>query len=114
MNLETLLSTNFIQTNSVLYRWRYNKGDYLEFNTNIAPADWYIHLLHAEVGRIGYIDKVMGVYRKHQGGMWASYSDMVSSFKKRQETKLLYLKFWTISIKILEAADFLKLSIIYL
>lgn len=82
LSLEKLLESNFIQTNSVMYRWRFGVNSDIDFNRIIAPADWYIHLLHAEVGRIGYIDKIMGVYRKHHGGMWASHQTAVDRFKK--------------------------------
>lgn len=92
MNFETLSSTNFIQTNSVLYKWRFNSGNYLEFDTRAAPTDWYIHLLHAEVGRIGYLDKIMGVYRKHRGGMWASHVDLISRFKKLSFNEITLFK----------------------
>jgi hypothetical protein len=38
--------------------------------TNIVPADWFLHLYHAQFGKIGFIQKVMSAYRKHSGGMW--------------------------------------------
>lgn len=82
MNLEGLLKSNFIQTNSVMYRWRFGENNHLHFPLDIAPGDWYIHLLHAEVGRIAYIDRTMGVYRKHATGMWSSHVDAVERFKK--------------------------------
>ncbi|MBX9658725.1 MAG: glycosyltransferase [Nitrospiraceae bacterium] len=88
LSIEGLLRENFIQTNSVMYRWRFNKTHPLDFPDNIAPADWYIHLLHAEVGRIGYLDKVMGVYRKHDSGMWSSHSNALSRFKKLGNNEL--------------------------
>ena len=62
-----LLKENFIQTNSVMYRRQ-------EYNnlpaTNFIPGDWYLHLYHAKLGEIGFIDKVMSVYRRHFGGVW--------------------------------------------
>ncbi|CAA2160612.1 Putative glycosyltransferase EpsE [Methylobacterium brachiatum] len=75
-SLSDLAARNFIQTNSVFYRWRYRGGERLEIGRGIIPADWYIHLMHAEVGRIGFLPQVMAVYRKHAGGMWAHASDL--------------------------------------
>lgn len=69
-SLSQLIQGNFIQTNSVMYRWRYNTGLPEEF-AGIHPGDWFMHLVHAEMGRIGYINRNMGVYRKHGGGMWS-------------------------------------------
>lgn len=66
MNLEGLIRENFIQTNSVMYR----KVNYENLPTDILPLDWYLHLYHARLGKIGFIDRVMSAYRKHAGSMW--------------------------------------------
>lgn len=72
LNLSDLLNHNFIQTNSAMYRWRFQNKD--EFNKyfpkNIMPCDYYLHLLHSQVGEIGFIDKIMSVYRIWNGGIW--------------------------------------------
>ncbi|HSX15567.1 MAG TPA: glycosyltransferase [Candidatus Saccharimonadales bacterium] len=66
-----LLKSNFIQTNSVMYRWRFGKQNVREaFPPGVIPGDWYLHLLHAQVGKIGFMDRVMSVYRRHPGGLW--------------------------------------------
>lgn len=65
-NLENLLKTNFIQTNSVMYRRR----KYDSIPEDILPLDWFLHLYHAQYGDIGFINKVMSAYRRHVGGMW--------------------------------------------
>ena len=67
--LSDLLKCNFIQTNSVMYRWCLkNKLDLIP--EGILPGDWYIHLLHAKEGKIGFLPDVMAVYRKNSGGIW--------------------------------------------
>lgn len=72
IQLEQLLMVNFIQTNSVLYRWRFNDKESLEkfFPKDILPGDYFTHLLHAQKGRIGFLPEIMGAYRKHSGGIW--------------------------------------------
>lgn len=64
--LERLVKENFIQTNSVMYRTKNYEG----LPTDILPVDWYLHLFHAQSGGIGFIEKNMAAYRKHEGGIW--------------------------------------------
>lgn len=66
LTVTKLLQQNFIQTNSVLYR----RKSYDNLPSNIMPMDWYLHLYHAKFGKIGFINKVMSVYRRHPGGIW--------------------------------------------
>jgi glycosyltransferase involved in cell wall biosynthesis len=61
---------NFMQTCSVMFR-RGLFGDLPEWFTDLAVADWPLHVLNAEHGDIGYIDADMAVYRVHAGGVWA-------------------------------------------
>lgn len=70
--VDELLRWNFIQTNSVMYR----RQAYDKIPTNILPLDWYLHLYHAQFGKIGFINRVMAAYRRHAGGIWwQSYAD---------------------------------------
>lgn len=73
LTVYNLLCWNFIQTNSVMYRWRFNENlSPLNFDSyKIMPLDWYIHLLHAQVGKIKYLDDPMGVYRRHGNSVWS-------------------------------------------
>ena len=68
--LQDLLKHNYIQTNSVVYRWRFHKDSLNLIPDDILPGDYFLHLLHAQTGKIGFIDDVMAVYRKHAGGLW--------------------------------------------
>jgi glycosyltransferase involved in cell wall biosynthesis len=61
-----LLKTNYIPTDSVMYR----RVDYTEMPLDVMPYDWYLHLYHAQFGGLRFIDKVMSVYRKHEAGLW--------------------------------------------
>lgn len=71
-SLEDLLQGNFLQTCSVMYRWRFRNGLPVWFNPLLRPADWYWHVLHAENGRIGFIPETMAVYRRHANACYAS------------------------------------------
>lgn len=72
VTLETLLQENFIPSHSVVYR----RQDYSKIPLGVIPGDWFLHLYHAQFGEIGYINKVMSVYRRHSNGLWwSAYSD---------------------------------------
>lgn len=78
--IEELLKWNFIATNTVLYR----KQKYNDLgNEDILPGDWFLHLYHARYGKIGYINKVMGVYRKHPESLWSDRNKNKSAFWQR-------------------------------
>lgn len=71
LSLADLIKRNFMQTNSVMYRWRYRNKKLKDILPgDMLPCDWYLHLLHAQVGDIGFIDENMAVYRKHAQGIW--------------------------------------------
>lgn len=68
--VKRLLKQNFIQTNSVMYR----AGQYQPIPGKLMPRDWYLHLYFAQFGKIGFINRVMSVYRRHQEGVWRNSS----------------------------------------
>jgi glycosyltransferase involved in cell wall biosynthesis len=69
-DLEDLLTGNFMHTCSVVFRARLF-DDFPAWIFKCAMGDWPLHVLNAQHGRIGYLDEVMGVYRKHSGGVWS-------------------------------------------
>jgi glycosyltransferase involved in cell wall biosynthesis len=80
-----LLSWNFIQTNSVLYR----RQSYDALPEKLLPLDWYLHLYHAQFGKIGFIDRVMGAYRRHAGGIWWSSHENVDQIWRKHGASYL-------------------------
>lgn len=70
--LADLLRGNLIQTNSVVYRWRFRDGLPDWFNPGLVPGDYYWHLLHAETGKIGFLREIMSVYRRHKKSLYYS------------------------------------------
>jgi glycosyltransferase involved in cell wall biosynthesis len=88
--LVDLLRFNFIQTNSVVYRWRFKDGLPDWFRTDLCPSDLYWHLLHAEQGKIGFINKVMSVYRRHEKGIY--YLSETNRLKHRHAVGMDELK----------------------
>lgn len=71
--IKDLVEQNYIVANSVVYRWKFNNRNLKEiFPKDIVPGDYYMHLLHAEDGKIKMFDEVMSCYRRHKDGMWWS------------------------------------------
>lgn len=68
--LSDLIKHNIIQTNSVLYRWRFKNGVSDWVRTDLCPGDWYMHLLHAEQGKIAFLNRIMSYYRIHNKGVY--------------------------------------------
>ena len=72
--IEDLLGIgNFIPTCSVVFK----SGLFGEFPTwfyTLRIADFPLHVLNAQYGKIGYINKVMGAYRVHRGGTFSAES----------------------------------------
>lgn len=82
--LSDLIKCNLMQTNSVMYRWRFVKGLPDWFHSALFPADWYWHLLHAELGKIGFINTIMSVYRRHKNS--AYYTAEIDRREHRYKT----------------------------
>lgn len=96
LTLWELIFDNYIQTNSVMYRWRFSGGLPSWFDCSILPLDWYLHLCHAETGKIGYLNRVMAKYRKHDGGIWSSAA---------KEPQKLWRKYGLQQLRLFKAAS---------
>ena len=75
LTLEDLAIRNPMYTNTIVYRWRFVDENIDELiPEELCPGDYFLALLHAEKGNIGFIDETMSVYRRHDGGMSADLS----------------------------------------
>lgn len=103
LTLEDLIKENYIPANSVVYKWKYKDSDSLkkEFPENIVPGDYFLHLIHAKLGKIHYIDEQMSCYRRQPSGMWylSSQPDKQDLFYDIYGEK--YLRFFKETEKIL-------------
>lgn len=80
-SIEDLVNQNYIVANSVVYRWKFNDENLKDvFPNDVAPGDYYIHLLHAQDGKIKMIDEVMSAYRRHNESMWWSNDEDKEKF----------------------------------
>jgi hypothetical protein len=69
--VEDLLEVNFIASCSAMFR-NGLLGEFPDWYFRIPMGDWPLHILNSQHGTIGYLDEVMGVYRLHRKGIWAS------------------------------------------
>lgn len=92
--LKDMLKGNLIQTNSVVYRWRFRDGLPDWFRPDLCPSDWYWHLLHAEMGKIGYIPEIMAVYRRHAASLYAHA--FISQLNLREKHGMAELETYTV------------------
>ncbi|MDL2207204.1 glycosyltransferase [Desulfovibrio sp. OttesenSCG-928-M16] len=90
--LEDLIRYNFMQTNTVMYRWRFRNGLPNWFRADIMPGDWYWHILHAETGKIGFINKVMSIYRRHKKAVY--YMAEIDHIKHRAMVGMREMEFY--------------------
>lgn len=69
--LADIVQGNFIQTVSVMFRARLFDR-FPDWFYEMPVADWPLHILNAAHGDIGYINRLMAVYRVHPQGLWSS------------------------------------------
>ena len=73
--IEDLVTRNFMQTCSVMYR----AGPVTSFPdwfSELPAGDWPMHLMHARNGPILYLEDCMAKYRVHGGGIWSGVDNV--------------------------------------
>ncbi len=96
-NLKTLMQRNFIPNCSVMYRWRAGGMNITkEYPSGIYPCDWFVHLLHARHGKIGFLPDIMSRYRRHSGGI---------SFVSEYGDDALHMKYGTAELNFFIAVE---------
>ena len=73
--LHELLRGNFIATSSVVYRRAAVVEIPAWYESFFPVTDWPLHVLFARQGRIGYIDRTLGAYRQHSGGLFSTLGE---------------------------------------
>jgi len=85
--IEDLLGrdSNFIRTCSVMFRNElFNEFPSWFYET--PQGDWILHILNAQYGNIGFVNKIMGTYRIHEGGVW-SQTNEAEDLKRRIKSR---------------------------
>jgi glycosyltransferase involved in cell wall biosynthesis len=68
-----LFESNWVATCTVMYR-RASVGPLPDWFLTLKMADWPLHILVAQAGRICLMDEVVSAYRVHPTGAWSSLS----------------------------------------
>jgi glycosyltransferase involved in cell wall biosynthesis len=72
--LHELLRGNFIASTSVMYR-RAAIAEIPAWYDRFSITDWPLHVIYALEGRIGYLDRTLGAYRLHPGGLFSTLDE---------------------------------------
>jgi glycosyltransferase involved in cell wall biosynthesis len=73
--LHELLRGNFIATSSVVYRQAAVAEIPTWYDGFFPVTDWPLHVFYARAGRIGYLDRTLGAYRLHAGGLFSTLGE---------------------------------------
>lgn len=73
---DQIVRTNFIPTDAVMYRRSERMLELLETNISdtAMPLDWLSHIVASRLGELHMAPVLMGVYRKHHGGIWSQHT----------------------------------------
>jgi glycosyltransferase involved in cell wall biosynthesis len=73
---DQIVRTNFIPTDAVMYRRSERLLELFEANISdtAMPLDWLCHIVASRLGELHMAPMLMGVYRKHPGGIWSQHT----------------------------------------
>lgn len=88
-----LANSNYIHTVSCVFKNNLF-GEFPDWFKLCPVADYVVHLLNAQYGKIKYIDKEMAVYRIHEGGTWINKNrrDMLEGWIVMLENLIDYFR----------------------
>lgn len=75
LELEDILVNNYLHTSSAVFKNGLFENDF-QWLSSVMNLDTTIYILCALQGQIGYIDKTMGRYRIHSGGIWSQLNNV--------------------------------------
>ncbi|WP_247232437.1 glycosyltransferase [Telluribacter sp. SYSU D00476] len=84
----------FVATASLLYRNYFQTDDFADWHHQAAAGDWALVIQLAARGKIGYLPEVMGVYRKHRGGLSNVQAPTNPYFLKNRKQMFLNVNNW--------------------
>lgn len=82
--LDDLLRNNFIPTLTCVFK-NHLFDKFPEWYYHAFPNDWPLHIINAQYGKIGYIDKIMATYRNHGKGA-VTGSNPINNYKRYIKT----------------------------
>lgn len=85
LSVDDLLDRNVIPTCSMMFRNNVI-GEMPAWYASLQLGDWPLCLLLARQGRVGYIDRILGVYRLHSGSAWSGRAPL---YRYRETVRML-------------------------
>ncbi len=87
--LDDLLASNFIPTCSVVFKNGLIK-EFPKWYYELKIGDWPLHILNAQYGKIGYVQKEMAVYRVHSKGGFSGMDELVRAETSLDTREIVY------------------------
>jgi glycosyltransferase involved in cell wall biosynthesis len=102
--IKDLIKENFIPANTVMYRWAFRGREKISdiIPYDVTPGDYFTNLIHANQGKIYFINRTMSCYRRHSGGIWWLTSQDGKQDKFIMKFGLSHLKFFVTAEKVLK------------
>ncbi|GAB3323475.1 glycosyltransferase [Larkinella ripae] len=85
----------FIGTASTLYRNIFKDQEFADWHHRAASGDWALVIQLAAQGKIHYLNEIMGIYRKHRGGLSNVHSDVNRFFLNNRRAMFEAVNAWT-------------------
>lgn len=82
-----IIENNNITPVSLMWRWQLSQG-FPDWYSDQIMGDFALNMIHAKVGKVGYIPETLVCYRRHSNGMWQAAEDYRESFLKYGYTLL--------------------------
>lgn len=109
--IKDLALGNFIPACSTMFRAGLF-GEFPQWFYTMPVADWPLHLLNAQHGEIGYIDEILGVYRRHRGSIWSTKGPIDRHRIPIRSTEIVKHQFgWRLRLKFNDQIGFHHYSI---
>ena len=78
---DVIMAKVYFHTSAIMYRNLYKDRVPKFFSHKYGNGDWLRTILHASLGKVGYIDKIVSVYRIHKQGEWSRMNDFEKNIR---------------------------------
>ena len=93
--VEAILADDWIiATASALYRNYFRTEPFAAWHAKAASGDWALMIQVAARGNIGYLNEVMGVYRRHRGGLSNVHAQTNRFFLENRRAMFVNVNQW--------------------
>ena len=87
-----IMARSYFHTSAIMYRNVYKGKVPLFLKHEYGRGDWLRTIIHASHGKVGYINKLVSVYRVHEKGIWNTMNDF-GKFRRNTNACLHFNRF---------------------